>query len=254
MVDVVARKMKGMSLESTNDEWILILPVVPDMCNAIANGEVRLAFVPDALPEAVEGRAMLLMEIPAEEGLSAGADLPDEVPKAPPGASIVGFGTFGAQAKYSDAEVAAIVPLLAGGGERTGIDLTLQGLSPMPQVPPSMKRVQDLQLFAARKSSLISRPPPPISYTLEPVEGEARAMKFRAFFRHVGEGSVDPGVCAHPISTRGGSFNLELLEDGSICTELISPRPRETASAIAVKLMARFDDPNPPGIDACVLM
>mmetsp|Transcript_17974 Transcript_17974/g.56298 ORF Transcript_17974/g.56298 Transcript_17974/m.56298 type:complete len:258 (-) Transcript_17974:584-1357(-) len=241
-------------LASANEQdWLLFLPVTPGMLTPVASGERDVIFLSAPLPEELLGRTVLLLELDQDDGSPAGATVATHADKSPAGVHVVGMCVAGDQEKFSEAAVASMDGSLAGEGDRLGMRVLIKSLVPIPQVAPPLRRVQDLNLFAARKSLFAARPPPSVGFTLAPIGGPGSG-KYKATFRHTGGGALEKILTAHPVTARGGSFNLVAVEGGLIETEFQSPRPRDTAGAIAMKIIARLDDPNPPGIDACAIM
>jgi hypothetical protein len=267
----IADALSSLSLAQLDGgEWHAALALDAEACFALTAGLRDVVLLSGKMPDEMGGKPVLLLESTPKNPISTGAQAaPLRAALAAPKRSTsdalvaIGIGELGECKQYSPAQVAALAPLSADGGSRYGVTVRVLGLSPRSQPCPPASRVPDvLELIVVSQAALAATPAPPVTYTIRPADsGSAGARQARHtqndyIATFVGrQDGLPPALAAFPISTRGGAFELTAHEeDGTLRAAFTSPRPRLTASAIAERLAARIDDPNPPGInEACVV-
>ncbi|KAJ1461455.1 hypothetical protein M885DRAFT_507458 [Pelagophyceae sp. CCMP2097] len=108
-----------------------------------------------------------------------------------------------------------------------------------PEVPAEAPRVRRRDQLLVDVSTA--------TFTLE----EADRGQTRAVFR------VPPGtealLCRFPVNCRGAAFAVEPHGDGTVSCLFYSPKPKDTAEAIAARINQRFKDPSSAGAEACTV-
>lgn len=221
-----------------------VLLLDTESCNLLATGQLDIALLSAPLPDAFKGKPTLICEL-----------APTPKHKKPPLDAlihIVGVGIAVDSAEYSGAQIAMMHPAAAGGGARQGVTVKMTGLSHAPRKPVGLHRVEgggDVLLCCEPDDLQLSIQPvgADVRFTLAPVGvAEARAAgkpveNWIATFKSADGEELDPALCAHPITTRGGTFTLKVTDrtNMSFTCAFTSRTPRATAAAIAERLSLR---------------